>query len=441
MAFLPLVSVTDEWNSIADARAWAKVPLETWALVAEQLGDPEFDDLLVLSAVEEDDYKAAMTAAGVKPLTKAALRLLFAAVKHKFGMTTTLSANVPSSTSSDEVAVVTAQGTASTMNMAAKIKLSVVIDQAKDQEVPMLSEEATMVARKRWTAIHDEPPLRASDPTDAQLTALNFVVQAGLAPYADFALWGPFGARHEKRMKFSARFMDSTGSWVAKEIAGPSSIDSWRECWAVFEAAAFMLNVASLGTLQSYASHFLERARRFSGAWHICCQADAYCRSEFLVAERRRQQAFHEAHPTISSYQANRPWNSAFAEAATSLEFWQRELTEVALLHRSVANAPPVPANTDTVPRGQQGGGKKARGDKTTEQRGYKRSSEEMAKEFCFKFTRSGQCVPWPGPCPDGRKHACEGCGRAGYTNAQCCRIEVPLKEQKKQRGKGKGSK
>ena len=39
-----------------------------WAAVATHLGDAECDDLIILSAVEEDDYKEAMTAAGVKPL-------------------------------------------------------------------------------------------------------------------------------------------------------------------------------------------------------------------------------------------------------------------------------------------------------------------------------------------------------------------------------------
>ena len=161
--------------------------------------------------------------------------MLFASAEQKFGLTTTLTTAAMPSSSGAELAVVVVQDAPSIGSSTAKIKLSVVLDQAKDQEVPMLTEEALVTARKRWTSIHDEPPLRASDPTDAQLTALNFVVQAGLAPYADFALWGPFGARHEKRMRFTARLMDGAGSWVAKEIAGPSSIDSWRESWAVYE--------------------------------------------------------------------------------------------------------------------------------------------------------------------------------------------------------------
>ena len=55
---------------------------------------------------------------------------------------------------------------------------------------------------------------------------------------------------------------------------------------------------------------------------------------------RRRQHAFHAIHPFVSSFQPDRPWNSVFAEASTNFEFWQRELTELALLQmRSFAAA------------------------------------------------------------------------------------------------------
>ena len=72
----------------------------------------------------------------------------------------------------------------------ARIKLSTVLDQAKDQEISMLSEAELVAARARWSAARGEQPLRGADPTDAQLSALQFIVRAGLAPYADFAFFG-----------------------------------------------------------------------------------------------------------------------------------------------------------------------------------------------------------------------------------------------------------
>ena len=304
----------------------------------------------------------------------------------------------------------------------------------------MLPEAVVLEARARWHATHGEPPLRSADPTDAQLTALKFIVDAGQPPYVDLAIWGPYGARQEKRMRFAARMMDTTGAWITKEISGPGSLEAWKEGWLVFETAAYMLNIASLGTLQAYAAHFVERAKRFGELWHVCYEAEARCRSEYLVTEKRRQQAFHVAHPQISAFQVDRPWNSVFAEAGTNLEYWQRELVERAML-QMVARV-----NEGKQGRGQYEGeaagkGQRTRQDKDAANPPAKRARADRSTEYCFNFTRQGQCTAWPTPCPDGRLHACESCGAKGYTNAQCCKKEVSFKQLRKGKGKGRSKK
>ena len=40
-----------------------------------------------------------------------------------------------------------------------------------------------------------EDPMKAEEVTDDQLSVIYSVVQAGIAPYADFGVWRPLGQR------------------------------------------------------------------------------------------------------------------------------------------------------------------------------------------------------------------------------------------------------
>ena len=62
--------------------------------------------------------------------------------------------------------------------------------------------------------------------TGEQLSALRARLNAGLVPYADFAVWRPHGARLLRQLEFQAHFPSPGGGWRTKEIAGPSSF--WR---------------------------------------------------------------------------------------------------------------------------------------------------------------------------------------------------------------------
>ena len=78
--------------------------------------------------------------------------------------------------------------------------------------------------RARFRAVEGEDPMKAEEVTDDQLSVIFTVVQAGIAPYADFGVWRPFGQRAAKSMKFVSHFLDSSGSWRSKEIPGPDSL-------------------------------------------------------------------------------------------------------------------------------------------------------------------------------------------------------------------------
>ena len=115
--------------------------------------------------------------------------------------------------------------------------------------------------RARFRAVEGEDPMKADEVTDDQLSVIFTVVQAGIAPYADFGVWRPFGQRAAKSMKFVSHFLDSSRSWRSKEIPGPDSLFSWEACWRVFHTAAIMCDFAAPAVLDRYAAAFRSVSR------------------------------------------------------------------------------------------------------------------------------------------------------------------------------------
>jgi hypothetical protein len=110
-----------------------------------------------------------------------------------------------------------------------------------------------------------------------------------------------------------------------------------------------MANVALPATLDRFESMFVERCRRYPTAWHLCAQADIRARSELIIEERRRQESFHAAYPSMSVFDVAMPWNSVFKSAGSDSEFWERELKEPAMLYM-VGHGRAFPSHVERLP-------------------------------------------------------------------------------------------
>ena len=63
--------------------------------------------------------------------------------------------------------------------------------------------------RKNYLVAAGGEPMPHIDVTDNQLTALAYVLEHELPPYTDFGVWGPFGARRERKNRFKAQVLDA----------------------------------------------------------------------------------------------------------------------------------------------------------------------------------------------------------------------------------------
>ena len=450
---MPPAAVMATWDTIDDALKHYKIDPKVWSKVAEHLGDPEFQDIGVLAGVEDTDYRAARDAAGISPLVKGALNLLFGAIKTKHNIATDIVKQLPAapmeaaSSTEPQQLVATATSTSlarmdNSMLLVAKVKLSQVINQSIEQEVPLLPAEALAEARNRYIALCGDEPLPGVAASDAQLTALSFLMSNSLPPYADFAVFNPFGTRMERKLRFTQHFMSTEGKWRAVEVSGPTDLDKWKACWEVFTVAAVSLDIATPAVLARYAKRFEDRCSRYPLAWHVCAVAEDRCRSEWMAAEKRRQERFTTEHPTLAVLDASKPWNAVFREAADSIEYWSAELQEPALLYetRRGDQAPSYTRQQDEqepprIKRKGKGKGEKGKG------RGYHPNwtgtfyrTNQRGEYICVNFNKH-TCVD---DCP--RAHQCSYC-LGPHPSTSCPKQANATKKQKKGGAKASGAK
>lgn len=451
-ALVPDAAVLNAWSDVDAARAWAAVPPALATAVHAALGDGNLQNLVLLAACAPERVRAALDAARFatteggdlrEPTTLERTRyaLMYMAVRSRLNQTlvdiAAPPAAAPAADAQGHAEAVAASRTQPVGNNVVKIKIATVMDQASDMEVGLLPEDLIREKRKNYRVLMGDAPIEQADITDVQLSAFVYQTATGAPPYCDFGVWGPYGARIERRLRFRAHHLSADGKWATTEVPGADSLDTWLDCWEAFKTAALMAQTAHAATLDLYRTEFKRRCDRYPRAWHICAQADIRCRSEFWVAERRRQEAAHATNPSVSTYDPGMPWDSVIRASAKAADFWDVELKEPALVYMlgsgrdsNVRRALPNSAEEQEAAGGTQkwggrkpragidkkGGGKGGGGGKRRADGRY--LTARNGKEICFTWARNENgCAA--AQCPNGRMHICEWC-RQPHRSIHC---------------------
>lgn len=209
-----------------------------------------------------------------------------------------------------------------------KLKLSTVLDQGDDGEVAQASSAQVESWFQSYISLKQAHPPEEEEPTAAQLTALHHrVVVLRSTPYADFALWGPFGRKALRAGKFRAWLPAPGGGYLSKELPGPESLAHWVASWRVFVVAALMLGVVAEASLQAYERCIERLTRQWPTAWHLIVLADDKCRAEHLERLRRRTAAaVAEGGPRPSDWDPERPWTTVFRLASEDSHYWDEQV-------------------------------------------------------------------------------------------------------------------
>ena len=114
---------------------------------------------------------------------------------------------------------------------AKKLKMAHVLDQGDESEFTVADAGHINKWFHNFVAIMRGQPDEEETPTNEQLSALNVRVAVQLgSPFADFAVFTPYARKTTRAHRFTAYLPQPDGSWLAKEIPGPSNFQESGAC-------------------------------------------------------------------------------------------------------------------------------------------------------------------------------------------------------------------
>ena len=230
------------------------------------------------------------------------------------------------------------------------VKLSEVVDQSLEGTVELMTQDELIAAHEVFETKLEGPCPKIERPTDQQVSAIRALFRASLNPYADLAVFGPYGNRLRRRIAMSGLAPAGAGAFRRVEIYGPLNIDLWTACFMVLRAVYIMLGIASVAALDRYVKHMWKLAKDHGErVWHLQYQTDVRFRSEELpnmlreiTKEYNTVTAAGGTHPfdpknpwrlvwdraTLPDY-ADKYWNEEFERKATLVRLELKRLGEL----------------------------------------------------------------------------------------------------------------
>ena len=166
-----------------------------------------------------------------------------------------------------------------------KLKLSTITSQVDETEINVADEAFVMQCYVRYQQIFGkgEMPPKDTEPTGEQISAIRYLLDNDMPPYADFSVYGPYSQRMQKRIKLSGVTISRDGVLRTVELQGPPTIAMWVSCYKVLANTLVMLNAVDLGALMKYESHIIKLHDRYSEKiWGVLYQAEVRCRLELM---------------------------------------------------------------------------------------------------------------------------------------------------------------
>ena len=195
-----------------------------------------------------------------------------------------------------------------------KVKLSQVLRQGDDTDLEVLPQAAMVVGFGRWEAYFglERRPAEEAEITIEQFTCMKHLLESERVPYADFAIWGPFGHRTERKLRIAGQLLQADGTFRSVEIAGPPTLEVWCQSWDVLQTAYVFLDVLNLGTMVEYKKMICDYHAQYGPAcWLLIYQTEIRFRLEHVERVRRLCMSQHQKAITAkgtTAFEPDKPW-------------------------------------------------------------------------------------------------------------------------------------
>ena len=208
------------------------------------------------------------------------------------------------------------------------VKVAAVLDQGDSSEVVLASNSDMDTWHASYISVMGEAPPEHSEPTLEQLSVLNNrLTKLKLSPYADFAVWVPYGRRGLRSMKFRTFLPLGDGSYSSREVPGPENFIQWEASWEMFTVAMIMLGAGTVAALSTYKVAIRTLVTTWPDCWHLIALADDKMRAEHWERIRRVIAAeILAGNPTPAGYTAAQPWSAVIRRSAKDERFWDEQV-------------------------------------------------------------------------------------------------------------------
>jgi hypothetical protein len=312
------------------------------------------------------------------------------------------------------------------------IRLSHIIDPSLDAVLVSLASTDIRKMLSSYSALRGDAPSEEIEPTSDQISAVHQLLACDAVPYADFAVWGPYGKRLVAKLIYVAFVAGPDGQWQRRELPGPASFDVWWLSWRVLRTVYLLLGTADVEHLDNYAEYIRSLHARYGPeVWFIAYTADIRMRSERFERLRWLAESTHAAGPASSRFETARPWNEVFRLARHDRGWWDENFRDPAILYmqRSISAAVSVSDGTihpslgrEVSRPGAEGGKQPAKQQERTAKR--PREPDRNASDFArknstgeFTHNRKGhklcsayQSDSCKAACPASECHQCCKC-------------------------------
>jgi len=441
--------------TVNDIFAWigSSKPFIEAAITALGGGEPRIRDLVSIGSKDWNDVSEAIKV-GERPMS-AIERGHFALLRRICRLRVQLPANDDSSTSGGTLGTTLAIPAAAAPPLPlaeARIKLSVLVDAAMDSELVRLPGLEIRIMYDKYVSTRGAEPSEDIDPTTEQLSAVKQILDAGLAPYVDFALFGPYGKRFLAKLSMVAWSYLPNGQWLRRDLPGPPTFEYWWSSFRVLRTTFLLLGAVETELLDNYG----ELVRGFHNtygheAWFIIYMADVRMRNEHFDRIRRHVERQHDREELAgikSDFDVSRPWNTVFAKAVADRDWWGENLHRDAMLYlgriRTAAQItddgtaqPALDHHRGSGHVGNLGGGgntrARSRSNPGRANKNKKKKTGGAKQEICNQYNSAKGCRKTG--C--NREHACSFCKKPGHSKIDC--FSDPSSSSSKTWGPAKG--
>ena len=213
------------------------------------------------------------------------------------------------------------------------IKISDFLDQGDSTEIEVASPAQVKIWQENWRKFALGPPLSEENPIPDQLSVLNARVNLhDGSPAVDFAIWTPYARKTGRASKFTAFLPQPDGTWISREVPGPSNLSGWKYCWRVFRCAAIMLDMIPETALMEYQRTMERLVADWPECWHLVYVADDKARWEYWEQKVRQiESEIASGAPAPHLWDPAKPWGAALFAMARDDRYWDHEVRHPAV--------------------------------------------------------------------------------------------------------------